>query len=63
MSPTKEYEEGMGYCIFEMGDGKADCAKVNFYAAPKPSVNMKKPGRLWHWGKILFEKWWLWKWF
>lgn len=62
MSSMKEYE-GMGYCIFEMGDGKAGCAKVDFYAEPKPFVNMKKPGRLWHWGKILFEKWWLWKWF
>ncbi len=40
----------------EMGDGKAGCASVNFYAEPKPFVNMKKPGRLWHWGKILFEK-------
>lgn len=60
--PTKEYE-GMGYCIFEIGDGKAGCARVDFYAEPKPFVNMKKPGRLWHWGKILFEKWWLWKWF
>jgi hypothetical protein len=26
-------------------------------------VNVKKPSVLWHWGKVLFEKWWLWKWF
>jgi len=26
-------------------------------------VDLKKPSRLWHWQKVLFEKWWLWRWF
>lgn len=38
-------------------------AKGNFYAEPAPVVKMYKPGRLWHWGKVWFEKWWLWRWF
>jgi len=33
------------------------------YAEPKPVVKLKSPSRLWHWGKVLFEKWWLRKWF
>ncbi len=31
----------------------------DFYAEPKPAVAMRGPGRLWHWGKVLFEKRWL----
>ena len=46
-----------------LGDGRAGYASGNFYAEPKPVVNMKKPSVIWHWGKALFEKWWLWHWF
>jgi len=55
--------DGQGYCFLEMGHGIAGFASGNFYADPKPEVNLKNPGRIWHWGKIAFEKWWLWKWF
>jgi len=58
----KEFD-GHGSCFLEMGHGIAGFASGNFYAEPKPVVNMKNPGRRWHWGKVLFEKWWLWKWF
>lgn len=58
----KEFD-GHGYCFLEMGHGMAGFASGDFYADPKPVVAMKKPGRLWHWGKVLFEKWWMWKWF
>ncbi len=61
-SPKKEYD-GRGYCFIELGDGKAGFASGNFYAEPAPVVHLKNPSRLWHWGKVLFEKWWLWKWF
>lgn len=54
---------GHGSCFLEMGHGKAGFASGNFYADPKPDVNLKNPGRMWHWGKIAFEKWWMWKWF
>lgn len=62
VSPDKEFN-GKGYCFIELGDGTAGYASGNFYAEPEPVVNLKNPSRIWHWGKILFEKWWLWKWF
>lgn len=58
---TKSYG-GTGACFLELGHGKAGYATGNFYAEPAPEVRLKKAGRLWHWGKILFEKYWLWRW-
>ena len=55
---STEYE-GHGSCFIEMGYSKAAFATGNFYAEPKPAVAMRGPGRLWHWGKVLFEKRWL----
>jgi sulfide:quinone oxidoreductase len=43
--------------------GKAGFANGRFYAEPDPDVRMFRPGRLWHWGKVAFEKWWLHHWF
>jgi sulfide:quinone oxidoreductase len=60
---SKKEFDGRGYCFIELGNGRAGYAGGNFYAEPKPVVNVKKPSVLWHWGKVLFEKWWLWKWF
>ena len=53
-----EYQ-GHGSCFMEIGYGKAAWATGDFYAEPKPDVTMRGPGRLWHWGKVLFEKRWL----
>lgn len=60
--PQRRFD-GNGYCFLELGDGMAGYASGNFYAAPNPAVRMRKPGRLLHWGKVAFEKWWLWHWF
>jgi len=54
---------GQGSCFLELGHGIAGFASGNFYADPKPVVILKNPGKMWHWGKVAFEKWWLWKWF
>jgi sulfide:quinone oxidoreductase len=62
VSSKKEFD-GDGYCFIELGDGRAGYAKGNFYAEPSPVVKMKKPSRFRHWGKVLFERWWLRKWF
>ncbi|KKK59343.1 hypothetical protein LCGC14_3035330, partial [marine sediment metagenome] len=62
VSSKKEFD-GSGACFIELGDGRAGYATGNFYAEPKPVVNLKKPSRLRHWQKVLFEKWWLWRWF
>lgn len=61
--PAGKEFDGNAFCFLELGYGKAGLASGNFYAEPVPVVKMKRPGRLWHWGKVLFEKYWLWKWF
>lgn len=61
LSADKEYD-GRAFCFLEIGFGKAGFASGNFYTEPAPTVKLKRPGRLWHIGKILFEKYWLWKW-
>jgi sulfide:quinone oxidoreductase len=55
--------DGYGECFIETGDGKAGFGRGNFYAEPLPDVKLKKVGRRWHWGKVLFEQRWLRHWF
>ena len=62
LAADKKYD-GRASCFLETGFGKAGFAYGNFYNVPAPAIKMKRPGRMWHWGKILFEKYWLWKWF
>ncbi len=62
-SSIKKEFDGKGGCFIELGDGRAGYASGNFYAEPNPVVNLKKPSRKWHLVKVLFEKWWFWKWF
>lgn len=58
----KQYK-GYGECFIEVGGGKAGFGKGNFYADPLPLIRIYRPRRFWHWGKVLFEKRWLRKWF
>lgn len=60
-SGNLESFNGHGECFLEVGDGMAGMGKGNFYAEPNPDIKMKPPGRLLHFGKILFEKYWLYK--
>jgi sulfide:quinone oxidoreductase len=55
--------DGKGYCWIEIGDGRAGFAGGGFYADPEPRIRMARPGRVWHWSKVAFEKWWLRRWF
>ena len=55
--------DGGGECFVETGDGKAGFGKGNFYAEPTPQMTMHAPGRRWHAGKLLFETYWLRRWF
>jgi sulfide:quinone oxidoreductase len=57
---TKEWD-GKGSCLLETGYGKAVYMSGEFFTEPKPKVNFRRPRRIWHWGKILFEKYWLWR--
>ncbi len=55
--------EGWGECFIENGDGRGGFGRGNFYAEPLPQVSVDPPTRRWHAAKILFERWWLWRWF
>jgi sulfide:quinone oxidoreductase len=54
---------GHGACFVEIGDGRAGYGSGNFYAEPAPQLRLRPPGRLLHWGKLLYEKYWLYRWF
>ena len=51
--------DGIGYCWIETGGGSAGFASGEFYAEPDPVVPLPRSGRMWHWSKVLFEKYWL----
>ena len=55
--------EGTGYCFIEIGDGKAGHVSGEFFADPSPKVTFREPSSASHWGKVVFEKYWLWRWF
>ena len=55
--------DGPGECFIEVGGGKAGFGRGNFYAEPRPTIKLYKPGRHWHAAKILFEKNWMRTWF
>lgn len=48
-----------GYCMLEAGEDLAGFAYGDFFGEPHPQVHLKKIGKKWHIGKVLFEKWWL----
>jgi sulfide:quinone oxidoreductase len=55
--------DGAGECFVEIGGGKAGVGRGNFFTEPTPVVKMYPPRWRWHAAKVLFEKFWLWKWF
>lgn len=54
---------GHGECFLETGAGRAGMGSGNFYAEPTPQIALRPPGRLLHLGKLLYEKFWLYRWF
>jgi sulfide:quinone oxidoreductase len=48
-----------GYCMLEAGEDLAGFAYGDFFGEPHPQVQLKRVGKKWHIGKVLFEKWWL----
>jgi sulfide:quinone oxidoreductase len=50
---------GPGYCMLEAGEGEAGFAFGDFFAEPSPRLQLRKIGKAWHFGKVLFEQWWL----
>lgn len=57
--PETERYAGHGACFVEMGGGIAGKGTGNFFAEPDPQVAMAMPGPWHHWGKVIFEKYWL----
>ena len=53
--------DGHGMCFLEIGGGMAGVGSGNFYAEPLPAVRMRYPNPVWHLGKVLYEKCWLWR--
>ena len=60
--PRKQFD-GHGSCFLETGFGKAAMASGDFFGEPHPEIKLRRPARLWHGAKVLFEKWWLTRWF
>ncbi len=54
---------GHGECFIEIGDGRAGFGSGNFFAEPAPQVRLRPPGLLLHIGKVIYEKYWLYRWF
>lgn len=54
---------GDGECFLEAGDGRAGYGGGNFYADPAPQIALKPPSVMRHFGKVLYEKYWLYRWF
>jgi sulfide:quinone oxidoreductase len=57
--PATERFPGDGACFIEIGDGRAGYGGGNFYAEPKPTIELRMPSWRWHVGKVLVEKVWL----
>ncbi|MCH8025894.1 MAG: NAD(P)/FAD-dependent oxidoreductase [Chloroflexi bacterium] len=58
----REKYDGTGYCFLEAGGGVAGMAQGNFFAEPR-HISMRSPSPVWHWGKVAYERYWLWKWY
>ena len=54
---------GHGECFVEIGDGRAGFGSGNFFAEPAPQIRLRPPGLWLHLAKVLYEKYWLYRWF
>ena len=54
---------GDGECFLESGDGRAAFGSGNFYADPAPQIRLRQPSMILHLGKVVYEKYWLFRWF
>lgn len=52
---------GNGECFVETGDGRAAFGSGNFYADPAPAIRLKNPSMMLHLGKVIYEKFWLYR--
>ena len=57
--PTEGAFDGVGHCWVETGAERAAFAIGEFFAEPEPALDLRRPGRFWHAGKVLFERSWI----
>jgi len=62
-APASARYLGHGECFLETGAGRAGMGSGNFYAEPTPQIALRPAGRILHLGKLLYEKFWLYRWF
>ena len=55
--------DGEGACFLETGRGKSAFMKGKFLEEPKPLMDFRGPGSIWHMQKVAFEKYWMRHWF
>ena len=58
-TPAPAGFDGRGFCWVETGAGRAAFAAGNFFAEPDPTLDLRQAGRVWHAGKVLFERSWI----
>lgn len=58
-TPAPTGFDGVGFCWVETGAGRAAFAAGNFFAEPDPTLDLRQPRRVWHAGKVLFERSWI----
>jgi len=55
--------DGYGACFLEVARGRSAFMSGNFLATPRPALELRSPGPIYHTQKVLFEKYWLHHWF
>jgi sulfide:quinone oxidoreductase len=60
--PIRRFK-GTGSCFLETGNGRAAFLSADFYASPGPRIVYHEPSVGYHWAKVVYEKYWLWRWF
>jgi len=58
----KKTFSGYGFFFIETGNGRASYLHGNFFTEPNPSISWLEPNVTFHWGKVVLEKYWLWRW-
>jgi sulfide:quinone oxidoreductase len=59
---NKEFA-GTGHCFLETGYGKASYIQANYFDPSSSWAATQEPSVKHHWAKVMFEKYWLWRWF
>ena len=55
--------DGDGSCFLMTGGAQAAFVKGTWFSTPRPSIKFSAPSRTWYMQRVLFEKYWLRRWF